>query len=774
MWPCRQTASAGEPRDTLQALARRSSHGCPTSRKGVPPALRKPPIAVLAASLALLLASAPAFAGVFLSELCDPQNNFQNDRFIEIYNSGPGAVDLTGWSVVAIANGVDVTTWPLSGTLPAGQARVCGTDVPLTAFTVDFQNHQWFTTGYFNWNGKVGDGAKLIDNSSAIVDLVVATGILFENADLVRIASVSVPNPVYTPGEWMSTPVLLATNASPGTHNGSAPPLNGPRLSNIVTDPAIPLEGVPTDVQAAVVDPSGPLTSVTLSWGSSAASLPNSIPMSLLADSTFRTASPLPALTAGASAFYRIAAVGALATTLSSVRSYMIAGGGGGLGVPPTVLSVGETSDSTLLVFFSEPVEPVTSQTSGHYAVGALVAVAAVRDPVNTSQVSITVRGLTPGGLSLTVNNVADLNGDVAFGATRAFTYIDVSIPPGYYDSALGLTGAALRVALHNIIKAHTVNSYAFALTAFGTTDLKPNSKIWDMYSDIPGGTPPYEYAFGGTGQGATEGLGYNREHSFPQSWFNSASPMVSDLWILYPTDSKVNGYRANFAYGNVGSASTTSLNGSKLGSSASPGYAGTVFEPIDAYKGDLARGQMYVATRYFNEDATWPGGPSTSRSQLLPWAVQQYLAWSNADPVGWKERLRNGAVYVYQHNRNPFVDHPEFVTAMYDTAAVTGVDGGPGVLRGVALYQNSPNPFVGRTAIGFELRRDAAVSLAVYDLSGRLVRMLASRQTMAPGHHQMDWDGRDESGALAQAGLYFYRLDAGGFSDMRRMVRMK
>jgi hypothetical protein len=104
--------------------------------------------------------------------------------------------------------------------------------------------------------------------------------------------------------------------------------------------------------------------------------------------------------------------------------------------------------------------------------------------------------------------------------------------------------------------------------------------------------------------------MGYNREHSFPQSWFGGASPMVSDLWIIYPTDAKVNGYRSNYAYGVVGSATTTSLNGSKLGSSASPGFSGTVFEPIDGYKGDLARGQFYVSTRYFLEDGSWPGGP--------------------------------------------------------------------------------------------------------------------------------------------------------------------
>ena len=89
---------------------------------------------------------------------------------------------------------------------------------------------------------------------------------------------------------------------------------------------------------------------------------------------------------------------------------------------------------------------------------------------------------------------------------------------------------------------------------------------------------------------------------------------MYSDLWILYPTDSKVNGYRANYPFGEVDAPTITSLNGSKVGPSVSPGYAGTVFEPIDAYKGDMARSQFYVATRYFGQDEAGPGADRPTR----------------------------------------------------------------------------------------------------------------------------------------------------------------
>ncbi len=137
----------------------------------MPPTLRKPPVALLALLLSMLFAVSPARSAVFLSELCDPQNNFTTDRFIEIYNPGPSAADLTGWMVVAIANGADTTHWVLSGTLAAGQAKVCGNTTTVTGFTVHFPNATWGAGGYFNWNGKVGDGAKLVDNNGVIVQL---------------------------------------------------------------------------------------------------------------------------------------------------------------------------------------------------------------------------------------------------------------------------------------------------------------------------------------------------------------------------------------------------------------------------------------------------------------------------------------------------------------------------------------------------------------------------------------------------------------------------
>ncbi len=93
----------------------------------------------------------------------------------------------------------------------------------------------------------------------------------------------------------------------------------------------------------------------------------------------------------------------------------------------------------------------------------------------------------------------------------------------------------------------------------------------------------------------------YNREHSIPQSWFNEASPMVSDAFHIYPTDGKVNGQRNNYPYGECANGTTLSGGKGKLGSCTFSGYSGTVFEPDDEYKGDFARTYFYFTTRYQN-----------------------------------------------------------------------------------------------------------------------------------------------------------------------------
>ena len=239
--------------------------------------------------------------------------------------------------------------------------------------------------------------------------------------------------------------------------------------------------------------------------------------------------------------------------------------------------------------------------------------------------------------------------------------------PAGYYDPAAGLTGEPLRQALHDIIDNHTVLSYSSLWTAFETSDDRPDGYVWDIYSDIPSGTPPYLYTFG-TDQCGTynsEGDCYNREHSFPKSWFNDASPMLTDLHHIYPTDGWVNTKRGDLPYGEVGSADWTGMNGTKTGLNVWPGYGGTVCEPRDEFKGDLARTYFYMLTRYAPEASAW-NCDMLSGGNFAPWAEAMLVQWNADDPISTKETDRNNAVFALQGNRNPYIDHPEWVASIW------------------------------------------------------------------------------------------------------------
>ena len=260
---------------------------------------------------------------------------------------------------------------------------------------------------------------------------------------------------------------------------------------------------------------------------------------------------------------------------------------------------------------------------------------------------------------------------------------IYAQIPAGYYNGTNGLSGYQLKTKLSQIItNGHTAHSYNDLYTGYETTDTdhyyENDGTVLDMYSENPSGTDPYEYHHNQNkcGNYSNEGDCYNREHLMPQSWFSSASPMKSDIHHVVPSDGKVNGMRGHYPLADVGSASWTSLNGSKKGSCSDPGYNGTVFEPIDEFKGDIARIYFYMATRYEDRIGSWENANSDGSDPVLDgssdhvfedWYLDVLLKWHHQDPVSQREIDRNNAAYDYQGNRNPFIDHPEWVDAIWN-----------------------------------------------------------------------------------------------------------
>jgi endonuclease I len=257
----------------------------------------------------------------------------------------------------------------------------------------------------------------------------------------------------------------------------------------------------------------------------------------------------------------------------------------------------------------------------------------------------------------------------------------NAQIPNGYYDSVEGLEGDQLRAGLQKIIRAHNTRTYNQLWNDFYSTDRKPNGKVWCMYSDIPyPGVPIFEFTFfddqQGTGGASAEGQVYNREHSFPKSWWgggtSSTDTMYTDLFHLIPVDAWINSNRSNLPYGEVCVPTLTTSNGSKKGPNCydfEGSYTGTAFEPIDAYKGDLARHYFYMLTRYMNRVESWNVYPNTDMlegSGFAPWALDMLLKWHIMDPVSPKEINRNNAVYSIQGNRNPFIDLPDLACKIW------------------------------------------------------------------------------------------------------------
>ena len=244
--------------------------------------------------------------------------------------------------------------------------------------------------------------------------------------------------------------------------------------------------------------------------------------------------------------------------------------------------------------------------------------------------------------------------------------FVFAEIPAGYYDDAVGKSGEDLQKSLSTILNDANDVGYNGLWNLYKTTDRRSDGKVWDMYSDVTN----YTFGTDQCGSYGVEGDCYNREHSVPKSWFNKQSPMVSDIWHVYPTDGKINGMRSNNPFGEVGSGASSSKNEfSKWGKCVTPGYSGTVFEPNDEYKGDFARTYFYFATRYKGVATSGQGALvfTSTYPYITGWQLDMLLRWHKKDPVSPKELDRNEAVYdSRQGNRNPFIDYPELVDLIF------------------------------------------------------------------------------------------------------------
>lgn len=236
---------------------------------------------------------------------------------------------------------------------------------------------------------------------------------------------------------------------------------------------------------------------------------------------------------------------------------------------------------------------------------------------------------------------------------------MQAQIPEGYYSSLKGKKGAELKTAIHDIIKKANVLSYGsdygHTWWGFWSTDRDERGYFIDRYS------AEKEWVKS-TSQGAA-GAGMNIEHSFPKSWWGGEKVQAyKDLYNLMPCESKINSTKSNYPMGIVVSGDIG--NGwTKVGKGTDGKW---YWEPADPWKGDFARGYMYMATAY--QDYNWSGNQAPQILQqgayptLKEWAYKLYIQWAKSDKPDLVEIKRNNDVAKIQGNRNPYVDFPNLM----------------------------------------------------------------------------------------------------------------
>ena len=246
---------------------------------------------------------------------------------------------------------------------------------------------------------------------------------------------------------------------------------------------------------------------------------------------------------------------------------------------------------------------------------------------------------------------------------TSTVAWADPDDPPaGYYSSATG-TGATLKSQLHAIIDNHTVRSYDAARTILQDTDRDPNDPdrmilVYDRVSlDVSAINPD------GSIPGWDNAATWNREHTWPKSrGVASSGPDTSDLHQLRPSTTRVNSDRGNLNFGGVFGAQNY---GPVFD------HGAEVWYPGDADAGMIARQQFYMAVRYDGSDSATedlelvPGTPAINLDVLGD--LDRLIEWHYEAEPDTFERHRNDIIHdTYQHNRNPFIDRPEFVWSVF------------------------------------------------------------------------------------------------------------
>jgi endonuclease I len=358
-------------------------------------------------------------------------------------------------------------------------------------------------------------------------------------------------------------------------------------------------------------------------------------------------------------------------------------------------------------------------------------------------------------------------------------------IPVGYYDSVVTTSPDTLRSTLHAVISAghvkipYTADSTdTWNVLELADEDPLNSGRIIDVYKN----TSYIKY-----GAGNTE---YDREHTWPKSFGfpndGSSNIPYTDCHMLFLCNSSYNSSRSNNVYDTC-TVITQSYPTAVYNGESGTNYRQYVlpegrWETWIGRRGDVARALLYFDVRYEGE-GTEPDLILTDDINLIVASntgvnmdvaymgiLTTLLQWHIQDPVSDRERNRNDVVYTYQGNRNPFIDHPEWVLPIFQ-GYFSGVTDIP--VANASISSIYPNPFNPNTNIAFSLREPGEVRVEVFSVGGHLVRVLLN-DSFDAGQHTLRWDGTDQSGGPVASGAYYCRVLSGSGVDTKPLLLLK
>ena len=294
---------------------------------------------------------------------------------------------------------------------------------------------------------------------------------------------------------------------------------------------------------------------------------------------------------------------------------------------------------------------------------------------------------------------------------------LSAQIPEGYYETTAGLDGEELKAELHDIINDHQIYPYTSS-----------NTDTWDILKQTDKDPEDGQYVIGfysGFKMDASaeydNGNGWNREHVWAKSRGSLGTNRGpgTDVHNLRAADISTNSARNNR---NFDEATVQYIDESGQYQGETDSYTSSsewIWEPRDEVKGDVARILFYMATRYEGTS----GEPDLElREELLsndsnePYhaRLSVLLEWHEADPVDEIERDRNDVIYSFQENRNPFIDHPEFVGLIWG-----GETADEEVLSNKEDIKNEFNFYPNPVNSSFSIEAPEGTTFTIIDASG-------------------------------------------------------